>query len=398
MSTERLYFDDPALVTFTARVLAREAGQSHPSVILDRTAFYPEGGGQPADQGHLDGTRVLDVQVDAAGIVHHLLEAPLPGDVTTVTGTIDWPRRLDHMQQHLGQHLLSAVCATAHGLRTVGFHLGADQVTINLPSPPLGDPVLADVEAAVNDLIQRALPVDARFVTTEELATLPLRKQPTVEGPVRVVSVPGVDHSPCGGTHPATTAGVGACLILGQERCGSEIRIAFLCGNRVLRHAHAQGDLVHRLARSLTVGVGELPDALERLRAGERDQRRRAEQAERELAEATAALWVKEAGAGEGSSPVVERVLRERSPVWMRQVALAVASRGAVAVLAMDGPKPQIVLASPPGRGDAAAVLREVLEAWGGRGGGTTELAQGGVPPGTNLETVVGSLVACVVP
>lgn len=398
MPTERLYFADPTLTTFTARVLARDAWQDHPSVILDRTAFYPEGGGQPADHGHLNATRVLDVQVDEEGALRHILEAPLPLATTTVTGTIDWPRRLDHMQQHLGQHLLSAVFATSHGLRTVGFHLGAEQVTIDLPSPPFGHDVLDEVEGAVNDLIRRALPVDARFVTEEELATLPLRKQPTVDGPIRVVSIPGVDHSPCGGTHPATTAGVGALLILGQERCGEDLRIAFLCGNRVLRHARAQGELVRRLARSLTVGSGELPAALERLRADEKDQRRRAERAEMELADVTASLWVRESKPVGVGGPVVGRVLTERTPVWMRHVALAVAARGAVAVLAVEGPKPQILLACPPGGVDAAALLREALEARGGRGGGTSELAQGGVPQGTDLEAVVGSLVARVAP
>jgi len=395
MPTERLYFADPTRVTFTARIVTHETWRDRPSVILDRTAFYPEGGGQPADHGHLDAIRVLDVQVDDADIVHHLLEAPLPAETATVTGTIDWARRLDHMQQHLGQHLLSAVFATAHGLRTVGFHLGAEHVTIDLPSPPLGNPVLAEVEAAVNHLIQQAHPVDARLVTPQELAALPLRKQPTVDGPVREVSVPGVDHSPCGGTHPATTAGVGGLLILGEERCGADIRIAFLCGHRVMRHARAQGELVHRLARSLTVGADELPDALERLRTGERDQRRRAEQAETELAEATAAMWVAEA-VGSGTTLVVARILSERNPAWMRQVALSLAERGVVAVLALDALKPQILLASPPGRVDAAAILSDVLRVHGGKGGGTPDLAQGGIPGGTDVETVVQSLVARV--
>lgn len=399
MPTERLYYDDPTLTTFTAQVLTRDVGQSQASVILDRTAFYPEGGGQPADHGFLDTIRVLDVQVDDDGTVRHLLEAPLPSGTTTVTGTIDWPRRVDHMQQHLGQHLLSSVFATSHGLRTVGFHLGVEQVTIDLPSRPLGDSLLKEVEGEVNDLIQRALPVEARFVTAEELATLTLRKEPTVDGPIRVVSIPGVDHSPCGGTHPATTAGVGALLILGQERCGEDVRIAFLCGNRVLRHGHAQGELVQRLARSLTVGSGELPAALERLQAETKDQRRRAERAEAELAEMTADLWVRESEPVGAGCPVVGRVLTERTPVWMRQVALAVAARGAVAVLAFDAPKPQIVLACPPSSGvDAVGLLREVLQARGGRGGGSAELAQGGVPGGTDLEMVVESLVARVAP
>ncbi len=399
MPTERLYYDDPTLATFTALVLTREVWQSQPSVILDRTAFYPEGGGQPADHGFLDTIRVLDVQVDDDGTVRHLLDAPLPPDTTTVTGTIDWPRRVDHMQQHLGQHLLSSVFATSHGLRTVGFHLGVEQVTIDLPSRPLGDSILKEVEGEVNDLIQRALPVEARFVTAEELATLTLRKQPTVDGPIRVVSIPGVDHSPCGGTHPATTAGVGALLILGQERCGEDVRIAFLCGNRVLRHGHAQGEVVHRLARSLTIGSGELPAALERLQAEAKDQRRRAERAEAELAEMTAGLWVRESEPAGAGCPVVGKVLTDRTPVWMRQVALAVAARGAVAVLAFEAPKPQIILACPPSSGvDAAALLREVLQAWGGRGGGSAELAQGGVPRGTDLEMVVESLVARVAP
>ncbi|HKP28380.1 MAG TPA: alanyl-tRNA editing protein, partial [Gemmatimonadales bacterium] len=209
--TERLYFLDPYLRGFSAHVIARKDVSADPpirrsAVALDRSAFYPEGGGQPADRGLLNEVRVVDVQADDEGTVWHTLDGILDDDM--VHGQVDWPRRFDHIQQHHGQHLLSAAFEELFGLKTVSFHLGPESATIDLAGDP-GEAELLAAESRTNEVIWEDRPVDARFVTAEELARLPLRKPPAVSGPIRVVSVPDFDYSACGGTHPKSTGTVG---------------------------------------------------------------------------------------------------------------------------------------------------------------------------------------------
>ena len=204
--TERLYLTDPYLQTFHARVLEMREHNGKPAAVLDRTAFYPEGGGQPGDRGTLGGARVLDTQ-DHDGVVLHLLDQPIAGEVEA---QLDWDRRFDHMQQHHGQHLLSAAFDKA-GAPTVSFHLGERTCTIDLDAA-LGKLDLRKTERETNQSIWRNLPVVARDFSGEERARLQLRKEP-VKGD-RVVLVPGVDASPCGGTHPRRTSEVGAIAVL----------------------------------------------------------------------------------------------------------------------------------------------------------------------------------------
>src|SRR5207249_1191615 len=231
MTTERLYFTDSYLRQFSARVIACGERGGRPSVALDQSAFYSEGGGQPADTGTLNGVPVLDVQVED-GVVWHVLERQLEDDA--VQGEIDWTRRFDHMQQHHGQHLLSAAFEQLYNLRTVSFHLGAAASTIDLACTALADQQAVAAEELANQVIWEDRPVLARFVTADELARLPLRKPPVVEGSVRVVSVPDFDHSACGGTHPRTTGGVGLLHIRRWERRGDVVRVEFLCGGRAM--------------------------------------------------------------------------------------------------------------------------------------------------------------------
>ncbi|MEP7190424.1 MAG: alanyl-tRNA editing protein, partial [Roseiflexaceae bacterium] len=206
MTTERLYFTDPYLTNFSARIVAREQREQHPAIALDQSAFYPQGGGQPADTGTLGGAVVLDVQVED-DVIWHTLDQELAADL--VQGAIDWERRFDHMQQHHGQHLLSAAFERLAGLRTVSFHLGAASSTIDLAANDLTPAQASAAEDLTNQVIWEDRPVLARFVTADELAQLSLRKPPSVAGPVRIVSVPDFDHSACGGTHPRATGGVG---------------------------------------------------------------------------------------------------------------------------------------------------------------------------------------------
>ena len=386
--TERLYFADPYLTAFSATVLDRADRAGHPAVALDRSAFYPEGGGQPADHGLLNGVAVRDVQADDDGAVWHVLAAPLEGDV--VEGQVDWARRFDHMQQHHGQHLLSAAFEELFQLKTVAFHLGADYATIDLGGEASDDQLLA-AEERTNQVIWEDRPVEARFVTPEELATIPLRKPATVEGAIRVVSVPGFDHSACGGTHPRGTGAVGLLHVRRREKRGTETRVEFVCGGRALRDLRRKSAVLSRLAAGLTVGLDEIEEAVRRLRDQEASSRKR-------LATAMERLLVYEAtelvaALPGGGSPIVSQLRDDLSLEEARILARAVAAAGALAVIGLRGEKAQLLVARPEGYSlDCGALVREGLAPFGGRGGGPPGMAQGGIPDAGRLEEAVAAL------
>jgi alanyl-tRNA synthetase len=393
MPTERLYFADPYQTGFSARVLARAERAGRPAVALDQSAFYPEGGGQPADTGTLNDIGVLDVQAED-GLVWHTLEAPLEAE--TVRGVVDWGRRQDHMQQHHGQHLLSAAFERLFGLVTRSFHLGAQVSTIDLGASSLSAAQLAEAEDLVNQVIWESRPVLARFVTPEELAGLPLRKPPTVSGPVRVVSVPDFDHSACGGTHPRSTGGVGALHIRRWERRGDAARVEFLCGGRAVRDYRARDAALAGLAGELSVGAEQVGEAVARLRAAE-------EQARKGLAQASERLLAYEAdelrrqAEPVGGLPVVRRAFEGRSVDELRTLARLIAQQGGVALLGLRADKAQLVFARAEGLPvDCGALLRQTLAALGGRGGGQAGLAQGGLPDPAHLDAALDAARALI--
>ena len=391
--TERLYFIDPYLRGFSAQVIARKEVSSDPpirrsAVALDRTAFYPEGGGQPADRGLLNEVRVIDVQSDDEGTVWHTLDGKLDDDM--VHGQVDWPRRFDHMQQHHGQHLLSAAFEELFGLKTVSFHLGPDSVTIDLAGDP-GESDLLAAESRTNEIIWEDRPVEARFVTAQELARLPLRKPPAVAGPVRVVSVPDFDYSACGGTHPRSTGAVGILHIRRRERRGAETRVEFLCGGRVLRDLRKRGGVLSRLGALFTAGVDDLEAAAGRLREEHEAVRRRLTVVTEQLL-GFEAVALAEAAQGRPVAVVRDDLGLDEA----RLLARLVAERGVTAIIGVTGTKAQIVMTRPPAAAapDCGRVLREVLARFGGKGGGQPQGAQGGVPDPARLAEVVAALLA----
>ncbi|MFL5271666.1 MAG: alanyl-tRNA editing protein, partial [Anaeromyxobacteraceae bacterium] len=246
--TLRLYLDDPYLARFEAEVTGERRVGDRAGVTLSRTAFYPEGGGQPADRGTLGGAEVVDVQ-EVDGEVVHLVAGAAP--TGRVEGVLHWRRRFDHMQQHHGQHLLSAAFEAALGARTVSFHLGDEACTIDLDAPPsrLGAAALEEVERRANETVWRDLPVVARDLAPDELARIALRKEPTKGS--RVVLVEGVDASPCGGTHPRRTGEVGAIALLRAAKWGQGSRVEFACGGRVLRLLRTSSERLGGVAAAL---------------------------------------------------------------------------------------------------------------------------------------------------
>ncbi len=387
--TERLYYDAPYLTRFSAHVVERLEWEGHPAAVLDRTAFYPTGGGQPCDIGRLNNVAVVSVlEREADGAVIHLLAGPLEAD--DVEGQIDWDRRFDLMQQHTGQHLLSAAFVRQLGANTVGFHLSDCYATIDLDRAPLSAGELDAVEALANEIVFQNRPVVARWVPDEEVPTLPLRKPLAHAGPVRVVEVAGFDCSACGGTHVQATGEIGLIKITRSERRGAETRIEFLCGGRARRDYQTKNTLVMDLAQELSVGYWELADAVHRLAddlKATRHELRRSRDARLE-AEA-ASLW-HQATLVAGVR-VVQAHLAGRSPDDLKHLAQRLTERPqTVALLAANEPtegKGIFAFARSPDLPNLhmGTLLRQACETIGGRGGGRPEFAQGGGPQGERL-------------
>jgi alanyl-tRNA synthetase len=376
--TQRLYLADPYATQFSARVVSTADLDGKPATILDRSAFYPEGGGQPGDRGLLGEIPVLDTQ-DRDGQVLHLLERPLTAKIgDTLEGKVDWLRRFDHMQQHHGQHLLSAAFVHVLQANTVSFHLGERLCTIDLECSisKLDEKSLRSVEAEVNRTIWRNLPVVARDFVGEERDRLSLRKE-AVKGN-RVVVVEGVDASPCGGTHPSHTAEVGSVAVLRAQKWGSgQARVEFVCGGRVVRELASATQSLAGVAEALKCSPAEVVEATQRT-AAEAQSRRKSLDA---LSTEHGQLLAEQLAAKSAPGPVVANV--ERGALMARTVASALARLGRIAFIAsVDEGRAYLCFARPAGTGISMNdLLREAVSTLKGKGGGSAELAQGSGQP-----------------
>jgi alanyl-tRNA synthetase len=388
--TDRLYYTDPYKQAFDATVTRGEIRERGAAIVLDRTAFYPSSGGQPHDLGTLGGARVIDVVDDDSGDVVHIVEVgsgaadPFrPG--ATVHGVIDWPRRFDHMQQHTGQHVLSAAFDRLLGARTLSFHLGGDASTIDLDRE-LTPADIAAAEAEANRVVFEDRAVAIRFATADEAASAGLRKPSSREGTIRLVEVADFDRSACGGTHVASTGAIGVIAVGGWERFKGGQRIEFLCGGRALARFRALRDVAAEATRLLSVGRDELPAAVERLLAEIKDHKRTASAAQLELARFKADEIALAAEPAAGGRLVLRAV--EGDAAVLKALAAAVTSKPGYGVVLVSTATPAIVVvarsAEPPARmPPSAEVLTALTRTFGGRGGGRPELAQGGGLNGT---------------
>ncbi|MBN1956515.1 MAG: hypothetical protein JW900_15905 [Anaerolineae bacterium] len=386
-TASRLYYADSYLVHFEARVREQLEWAGQPAVILDRTAFYPASGGQPADRGTLGGVSVVDVAVrEADGAVVHVLAGELAAG--QAAGTVDWEWRFDHMQQHSGQHVLSAACKRLLDANTVAFHLGSEVCTIDLDAPRISPQAMEPVEQLVNRVIWENRPVTARFVSPSEMSTLTLRRPPQVDGPIRLVDVAGFDRIPCGGTHVAHTGEIGLLKVIRLDYQGKETRVEFLCGQRALADYCRKNQAVLNASAALSVGHWELEQAVARLQ----DNLNEAKQALRTAQEQSLLLeteqLVREATAA-GSFRVVDKVWEGRPAAELRALALKIAAQpGMVALLGSTGERIHLCVARSEGVAvDAAAVLQTICAPLGGKGGGQPYIAQGSAPP-ADLERV----------
>jgi len=391
--THRLYYDEPYRRDFDARVVRRLEVEGRPAVVLDRTAFYPTGGGQPCDLGELNGVPVLEVR-SADGEVVHLLAGELAAD--EVRGRIDWARRFDHMQQHTGQHILSQACIRTLGAETVSFHLGAEVCTIDLDREVDAEG-LAAAELLANRVIGENRPLRCRFVDVEELARLPLRRPPRVEGPVRVVEIAGFDWSACSGTHLRTTAEVGLIKVCGAERHrGGTTRVSFLCGGRALADYDRKQKLVRALVSHFTTGEEELLEAVRRLSQEAKQARRALRRVREALVAAEAGRLYAEAEAV-GGMRIVKGLYSgdDWDAASVRALATRLAQKpGCVALLGWVGEKSQLTFARAADiSADMGALMRMACERIGGRGGGRPDWAQGGGPGDASLAEALAAAV-----
>lgn len=379
--TDRLYYTDPYLRAFDATIARVDRRDDRLALTLDRTAFYPTSGGQPFDTGLLGPFRVVDVVDEEDGTVTHVAELntqnrePRPSDV--VHGEIDWTRRFDHMQQHTGQHVLSAAFDKLFGARTVSFHLGAAVSTIDL-AREMTPAEIAAAEAEANRIVWEDRPVSIRFADAAEAARLPLRKESARGGTLRLIDVEGFDLSACGGTHVARTGGIGVIAAASWERFKGGQRLEFLCGGRALAGYRTLRDAMAASVRLLSVLPDELPGAIERLQGDAREQQRSLAGAHQDLARYRADELAAAAETA-GAHRLVARAIDADSN-GLKILAAAVAARpGLVVVLASISTPTLVVIArSKDVNVSAQQLLTQLMAEFGGRGGGRSEMAQAG--------------------
>jgi alanyl-tRNA synthetase len=383
--TERLYYQDCYLREFRGRIVKADEGGKR--VCLDRTAFYPTSGGQPFDTGMLGGARVIDV-IDEEEQIVHVVDAPLSEG--EIAAEIDWPRRFDHMQQHTGQHLLSAVWEEQFKIPTLSFHMGAETSTIELAAPSLSARQMEQVEERCAEIVREARPVTIAF--DEASTDLGLRKATERTGTLRVVSIEGIDRSGCGGTHVRTAAEIGPIFSRKTEKVRGNVRLEFVCGLRALHQARQDFRLLQEVSRQIALPASDAPtwvaSHIARAAALEKgNQRLTSELAQREGRE----LWAATAPGGDGIRRVTERGAIDDS---MRVRAQAYCGQGSALFLAISADPPAVLLAASSDSGvHAGERVKAAVTAAGGRGGGNAALAQGSLPSGAALEIVIGSLL-----
>lgn len=369
METEKLYYADPFLKEFTATVMDCQPLKSGFSVVLDRTAFYPEGGGQPADQGTLNGVSVIDVH-EKNGVVFHNCEKPVEiGE--TVSGVIDWARRFDHMQQHSGEHILSGIlCETFH-CDNVGFHMGADTITIDYNAEISWEQVL-EAERRANDYIYADVPIEITFPSREALQTIDYRSKKELTGQVRIVRFPGADCCACCGTHVLRSGQVGLVKILSSQKFREGVRMEILCGRRALEFLSKNWEQNRTVGQRLSVKAFETAAAVERLEAELNAAKARQTQLEDEVFVSLA-----EQQTGKGDVILFQPPLR---PDGVRKLADAVGKTccGLAAVFAGEDGQYAYALVRSDGE-DISPLVKALNAALHGRGGGRNGFAQGSV-------------------
>ena len=399
--TERLYYHDSFLGEFPATIVEVVPG-SRSGIVLDRTAFYPTSGGQLFDTGTLVSdkgkVRVAEVAEDQGGRILHFVEGDGLPPGTQVRGQIDGARRRDHMQQHSGQHLLSAAFVRLFGWETISFHMGSESSSIDLSTGSLNPQQIGEAETLANDIVLEDRPVEIRFVSRDEAQKLGLRKIPPAErDQLRLIDIRDFDLTACGGTHVMRTGQIGGILLRKTEKVKHGWRVEFVCGNRSLTTARRDFRTLTEAAGLVSGHIWELPEQIRKLQANSKTLHKSHRDLLEEVASYHANQLLNQTPEHNGRKVMVE-VFRDRDLEYVKLVAQRVVRQGtAICFFASTSPTPAIVFAQSAGQPHhMGALMKEALAPLGGRGGGSQDLAQGGPERIDSLDRVLEALATRV--
>jgi len=401
--TERLFYHDPSLYEFEGEVVevvpASESNARH-GVILDRTAFYPTSGGQIHDTGWLSvaeagKARVAQVEETQDGRIVHYIEAERgPEKGSRVRGVIDDARRRDHMQQHSGQHVLSAAFVKLFAMPTVSFHMGDESCSIDLEAPGVSATQIVEAERLANQIVQENRPVAIKFVTQDEAAGLGLRKVPAVDREkLRLIDIQDFDLTACGGTHVRGTGQIGSILLRKLEKVRQGWRVEFVCGERAVNIARKDYTALTEAAALYSAQIWEIPQQVRKSLDDIKSARKAGERLLEELTELQAAKTLADTVSTDGKK-LVSHVSNDRDATAIRLLAqkLTRLEDNVIALLGTTSGQPSLVFAQSPGSGlDMGALLKETLALFGGRGGGSKDFAQGGLAQCESVQAAVDS-------
>lgn len=386
--TERLYYHDSFLHAFDARVLEVRDRDGKSAIVLDRTAFYPTSGGQVHDTGIFildDETKVpvLDVSDEEDGTIHHVTAAPLPPG-KPVRGLIDSERRRDHMQQHSGQHVLSAAFVRLFDVPTMSFHMGAETCTIDLGAKSLASSQITQAERLANEVITEDRPVAIRFVPLEEARLMGLRKLPPKQtGELRLIDISDFDLTACGGTHVRSTGQIGSILLRKIENVKQGVRVEFVCGLRAVDTARHDYSTLTEAAALYSAHLRDLP---EQIRKSIQETKASGKERQKLLEELAGFQAANLLGQTQGAPRIITSVFPDRDAAFIKLIAQKLTSAGpdVVALIASGSGQPALVFAQSPGqKWNMGQLLKDTMKKLGGRGGGTADMAQGGLPSAT---------------
>lgn len=379
--TRRLYYQDSYMFQFDSPVVRTVPVPEGYRVYLEATAFYPESGGQPSDRGTLGGQPVLDMAEDEAGDVYHLLPAPPAGEL--VAGEIDRSRRLDHMRQHTGQHLLSAAMVQLFKLRTVGFHMSQDISTVDFETESLPAGRIQQAVAMSNRIILENRPVEVLFFDDSGIEGAGLRKPTRRKGEIRVIGIEGFDRSACGGTHVRQTGETGMLFVHKSEKMKGKVRLFFTCGERTLAACTGMHESLLALSRITTTGFPELPAKMEKLLQEKMELEKECQRLKQDLLSSRIPVW-RQAGLQPDGRCVVVLELEEPAPVVRQLCQQLIAGSGETVALLACVPGNTLFLGrSAENRLDLRELTALINQEFGSRGGGRPDFAQaGGFPAG----------------
>jgi alanyl-tRNA synthetase len=383
--TVKLYEEDAYNKEFEAVVMSCEKDKDRYLVSLDRTAFYPEGGGQPADTGYIAGIRVTDTQ-EKDGIIYHYTENPLEPGIS-VQCSIDWKRRFSNMQQHSGEHILSGIIVQLSGFDNVGFHIGSEFVTLDY-NGPLTDEILKEAESRANSAIYANLPVNVRVYSNEEIIDVDYRSKKEIEGPVRIVEVPGCDRCACCGTHVARAGEIGIIKIIKAQNYKGGTRVYILCGNRALEHFRGALESVDKISTLLSARPDQVFEATAQLLEESEEQKSRIAGLQTKLFEIMA-----EQVENEFDGNIYTTIMDDLSADELRQYALILVEKVGTCLLFSANANEGYRYACASSEIDCREITVNLNKTLEGRGGGTPKLTQGAVKSGREkIESFIASL------